>query len=56
MLGRSSGCYDCKERCIGCHSVCPKYAEYKLYLQRIRERKEKERFSFPIVKRRKVYG
>lgn len=25
---KSTPCYQCSERSIGCHALCPKYAEY----------------------------
>ena len=24
-------CYNCEERCIGCHSICERYAEFRAY-------------------------
>ena len=24
-------CYNCEDRCIGCHSICERYAEFRAY-------------------------
>lgn len=51
-----NGCYKCEDRCLGCHSNCLKYAEYKQYLQNIKDRKEQEKKNFPTARRNKVYA
>lgn len=50
-----SGCYRCECRQIGCHSNCLVYAQYKQYLQKIKDRKEQEKLTYPLKKRRRVY-
>ena len=43
---KSAPCKDCKERIVGCHSVCLKYInwdyEHQLERQRIRKIKDRE--------------
>ena len=45
-----SGCKDCTERTLGCHSRCAKYAEYrkKIDLLNKYKRNQKERESLEI--------
>ena len=52
----NSGCYNCKNRVVGCHSTCEKYEQYKQYLQRIKDKKEEEHKIYANHKRSKVYG
>lgn len=33
-------CKDCPDRAIGCHSICPKYAEFKKAMDAQHKRKE----------------
>ncbi len=42
MRAFSPPCATCKERYVGCHSECVKYAEFKAKLDVIREIKMKE--------------
>ena len=35
-------CKDCKERAVGCHSVCPESLEYKTRLEELRRKREIE--------------
>ena len=28
-------CYNCEERCIGCHSICERYAEFRAYKEAV---------------------
>ena len=41
-------CIDCSRRCIGCHSKCDDYAEYRKHIDDMsrRERKRTETLSF----------
>lgn len=34
---KSSPCQGCEDRCIGCHTTCGDYAEYKAELERVRQ-------------------
>lgn len=35
-----SGCYNCKERMVGCHSKCTKYKKYREALDVINNRRK----------------
>ena len=52
-MKKISNCYNCKERHLGCHSNCQSYKEYKLYLENIKERKQKEKINYASRKRGK---
>lgn len=52
-----SGCYNCKERHIGCHANCPKYEEYvKQKDVIVNRRKSIEDFDRYVVSRRLKYA
>lgn len=34
-------CYGCDKRCVGCHSTCKDYLNYKSDMENIREKKNK---------------
>lgn len=42
-------CYKCKDRHLGCHSDCEKYIGEKAELERIKERRMKQRESDLVV-------
>lgn len=41
---------DCEERAEGCHSVCPKYLEFKAYREQVRAAQLKTYLSNPDLK------
>ncbi len=40
--GTSNACYGCKDRFVGCHATCPKYAEFRKELEEIRESEKRQ--------------
>jgi hypothetical protein len=38
-------CKDCKDRHPGCHGMCPRYAEFRVALDAIRERRREAQKS-----------
>lgn len=36
-------CYNCKDRVVGCHSTCERYAEFKAIQKEFKELKDKDR-------------
>lgn len=54
-----SPCKDCTDRCIGCHSTCGDYAEYKKKLEENRKKinaeNDEKRFYY-LVKSELVKG
>lgn len=52
-----SGCYNCKERVVGCHANCKKYKEYKEKKDVINSRRKlEEDFDRYVVSRRLKYA
>lgn len=51
-----SPCKNCTDRCIGCHTTCGDYAEYKQELERRRTeiKKENETETFVRVVKSKI--
>lgn len=52
---RQSGCLNCKERYLGCHSNCLKYKQYKEELERVKELKEQMKKQYSKFKRKRSY-
>ena len=46
----NSPCKDCAERFDLCHSVCPKYLEYKAYREYVRSKRLKSYRANPDLK------
>lgn len=40
-----SPCHKCKEREVGCHSTCEKYAEFRQRLDEINEREREAKYA-----------
>ena len=40
-MGKTSPCYNCEERVIGCHDYCNKYQEFRLNRNRFLEEQRK---------------
>lgn len=52
-----SGCYNCKERVVGCHANCSKYKEYVTKKDVINSRKKSiEDFDRYVSSRRLKYA
>ena len=51
-----SPCQNCTDRCIGCHTTCGDYAEYKQELERRREevKAENEKEAFVRAVKAKI--
>lgn len=49
-----SPCKGCEDRCIGCHSTCGDYAEYKAKLERNRELQNSMNSEYEFRKRVKA--
>lgn len=44
----STPCFNCSERSIGCHAVCPKYAEYAKRNEKMKQIDRDERLMDTI--------
>jgi len=51
-----SPCKECSDRCIGCHSTCGEYAEYKQELERRRHdiKLESESVAFQKAVKKRI--
>lgn len=42
-VNRMTVCYNCTDRCIGCHATCSKYIEAKAEYNKLQEKVKKSR-------------
>lgn len=48
-------CRDCDYREVGCHSKCRRYKNYKMMIEAIRKKRDKEKEYFDYLRERKLY-